>query len=91
MKEEIITEKEFDDIRASFSGSSPHIAGSFICKTIDEAFGLDKVMECIEFPERLLNEYNKAILKIESVDQTYYVFNKELVERIYRTNINSIK
>lgn len=91
MKGEIKSEKEYENIRASFAGSLPHVAGSFIFKTIDEAFGLEKAMECIEYPEKLLMEYNQAVVKLESGDQTYYSFKQELAEKLYKINIHSQK
>jgi hypothetical protein len=57
---EIRTRAEYDEATADLLGMWSHSAGSLMLGVIDEASGLDRVMEVVAEPGRLLDEYNRA-------------------------------
>ena len=80
---EIRNAADYDEAAAGLLGMWFHSAWTFMLGIIDEGGGLERVMDVVADPRRLLHEYNRAARSLAS-DGDVYLFDDELAERLLR-------
>lgn len=78
---ELRTRADYEAATADMLGNWTHATGSLMLSVIDEGSGLERVMEVVADPRRLLDEYNRAATTL-GPKAGVHIFDRGLAETV---------